>query len=392
VLVLWVVILVPLILLTGFAVGTGYMTLTKTRLQNAADAGALAAVDRIAQGDFTTSDVKNIAKTIGTKNMPKADHGVVIKNIRVRLGTWDRETNTFAETNDNPDAVKVTAHRTAENSNALDFSFIPMMEHTANLQAVAIAAIVPARTGNGDDGQNENSGGQAVFRFLLDEEMFDSDEPAIEQLAAGMGVASEWPIMDNDGDGYLDIPAGTTLTLPSGQVGDEGLFDVLSWNQFPFQPTSEYSQLDFLAEGTALQDSHQTKILQDVEWSGSNAPHPELTGKKLLDPVRSIDPMDSHSELLNLPDPDIVYVSPVFKSDVSMAETDPSKYGSPAANLQGERRGLVAYRIIDATANSNGGSYLPDLTIEVLSPVDITTMESPDASSPQQMEILLVSE
>jgi hypothetical protein len=102
--------------------------------------------------------------------------------------------------------------------------------------------------------------------------------------------------------------------------------------------------------------------------------------------------MDSHSELLNLPDPDIVYVSPVFKSDVSMAETDPSKYGSPAANLQGERRGLVAYRIIDATANSNGGSYLPDLTIEVLSPVDITTMESPDASSPQQMEILLVSE
>ena len=81
--------------------------------------------------------------------------------------------------------------------------------------------------------------------------------------------------------------------------------------------------------------------------------------------------MDSHQDILNLPSPDAILVSPVFKSDASMAETDPSKYGSPAANLQGERRGLMAWRVLSSRPNPAGGSYLPLITILVIDPATI---------------------
>ena len=62
-----------------------------------------------------------------------------------------------------------------------------------------------------------------------------------------------------------------------------------------------------------------------------------------------------------------------FKSDVSMTETEPSDYGSPAANLQGRRRGLLAHRIISTRSNSDGSS--PLITIQVISPAGIEVPE-----------------
>ena len=180
-----------------------------------------------------------------------------------------------------------------------------------------------------------------VLRFLLDDEIIDVDEPAIEELAASLGMPPDDLISDYNGDGFLDLPAGMTLELPTGQVGDEALFDVASYGTaFPFQSESAFTSLDFLAEGTALQSDLATQTMQNVEWSGSNAPLPDFVGNKVLDPVPGVDPVDSHSKILALPDdPEVVYVSPVFKSDVAMQVTA-AMYGSPTANLQGERRGL----------------------------------------------------
>jgi hypothetical protein len=166
------------------------------------------------------------------------------------------------------------------------------------------------------------------------------------------------------------------LNRINGSVGDEGLFDVAQYQDaFPFRSNSPYTTLDFMAEGTALESKLATKNLQDVEWKSSNAPQSSLVGKKLLDPVPGTPPMNSASKILSLPNPDAILVSPLFKSDVSMAETDPSKYGSPASNLQGERRGLLAFKIVSARSNPKGGSYLPLITIEVVDPASVNLYE-----------------
>ena len=170
--------------------------------------------------------------------------------------------------------------------------------------------------------------------------------------------------------------------LPEKGVGDEALLDTASYEDaFPFTLDSPYTAIDLLAEGTALEDLLGTQDLEDVEWTSSNAPHPELNGSKVLDPVPGVGPMDSHADILSLPDPDNVLLSPLFKNDVSMTELDPSKYGAPAGNLQGERRGLVAFKILSARLNPDGGSYLPLLTIEIIDPgtIDLSdvTLVSP---------------
>ena len=131
------------------------------------------------------------------------------------------------------------------------------------------------------------------------------------------------------------------------------------------------TMLDILGEGTDMMDILGTQELQDVEWSSSNAPHSDLIGSKVLDNVLGMDPMDSHSDILSLPDPDNILVSPIFKSDVGMQETDPGKYGAPTANVQGERRGLVAFKILSARNSPDGGSYLPLLTIVIIDPSTI---------------------
>ncbi len=57
--------------------------------------------------------------------------------------------------------------------------------------------------------------------------MFDSDVPAIEELGRELNMDPDSELLwDNDGDGFIDMPAGVVLELPTGQIGDEGLFEV----------------------------------------------------------------------------------------------------------------------------------------------------------------------
>ena len=332
----------------AFAVDVGYICLVRTRLQVAADAAAIAAAQVLKQD---ANLANSVAISYAEQNVPSF-YGEVLKAIDITPGVWDEG---FTPTGVEPNCVKVVLRRTYANDNPVQLFFAPVIgTHFSEAVAEAVA-FTPS--------------GGAMFRFLLDEEMIDSDELAIEYLAAQLGVPSETLIEDGDNDGFLDLPPGTILELPTGQQGDEAMFDVTSYaGQFPFTSSSQYSTKDFLAEGTVLQQQLGTQPLQDIEWTPSNAPHILLIGKKLLDPVPSVDPVDSHAVISGLPDPSITYLSPVFKSDVSMAETDPAVYGSPAANLQGERRGLLAYRILSSANNPAGGSYLPLLTIEIVDP------------------------
>ena len=134
---------------------------------------------------------------------------------------------TFTPGNNSPDAIKVVLHRSSDNNNPLGLFFARVLGHnTAGVSAAAIAT-----------GPSEGQGPQ--FRFLLDDEMFDTDVPSIEDLADSLQVDPEDLLSDGDGDGFIDIPGGSTLELPTGQVGDEGIFDRSRYeNDFPFKKNS----------------------------------------------------------------------------------------------------------------------------------------------------------
>ena len=85
-----------------------------------------------------------------------------------------------------------------------------LSQNTTDIRVEAIA-ITPPGTGT---------------RFLIDDEMIDSDIPSIEQLANRLGKNKEAIISDKNGDWFIDLPPGEKLWLPTGQVGDEGLLDI----------------------------------------------------------------------------------------------------------------------------------------------------------------------
>ena len=48
-------------------------------------------------------------------------------------------------------------------------------------------------------------------RFLIDDDMFDTDVPVIENLAASMGLTTDELLSDSDGDWSIDLPPGVVL-------------------------------------------------------------------------------------------------------------------------------------------------------------------------------------
>ena len=96
--------------------------------------------------------------------------------------------------------------------------------------------------------------------------MFDKDMPAIEDLADSLNRDPEELVTArgfNEGkeygspdwtweDNFLDIPAGSQLTLPTGQGtnydnNDAGLFDI-SHQEFPFTTDADLQQFVFYSE------------------------------------------------------------------------------------------------------------------------------------------------
>lgn len=349
---LWLILLIPVLLgFSALAIDLGVMHVWRTRCQTAADAAARAAAQALIEvpGDLVYSEGQ--AVHYAEANLP--DEGTVLDLDDVVFGHWDSGTRTFTPSESAPNAVQVIVRRSEVNDNPLPMLFAPIWGRTeGNVSARAIAAF-------------ETGGPQ--FRFIIDDEMINSGYQPIKDIARVMGKLPEDIIQDKDYDGWIDLPVGWRAWLPTGQLGDEAFFDRTRWGaHFPFKPDSKYTTLDFLLEGTNMQIIMGTKRLADMSWKITDPPpHPELKDKKVLDPVPGIEPISSNQAIHDLVDPDAIWISPVYKGDVGMAEKDPSKYGSPWANLLGERRsGLMAFKILEARNRS--GSYLPEVYIEII--------------------------
>lgn len=351
------IMLIVIVICVALVVDLGHVHNVKVQMQGAVDAAALAAAQQLPGGNAA-----GVAVAVGAAN--KVDQGgVIIHSADVVTGTWD-ETITPGKTAFDrflcpppvgvaPNAVKVTAAHNVKHA------FFFFTESTP----VLADAIAVNRQGPG-----------VASRFILDEEMFDTDVPAIEDLADSLGKTPEWLLTDNNGDWFIDLPPGTILELPTGQQGDEGIFDV-GHPEFPFSRVSDPSFADFLNynECGCLRDDPDVKDLLDPLLGVSRVPE-IIEGESMPDYNQRA--RDLYEAFVSSQ----VQVSPIFKSDVSALNPVD---GVPAVNALGWRRGLLAYKIIEVGDDPDGpsGSKLPNLRIEIVDPALIDIDQVPSSGA-----------
>ena len=358
--VLAAIMLVIVLGMAAFAIDVGYLCLVRTELQRAADAAAHAAAYELPDRNQAIAVAKQYAELNYSPNSSTPGNAMnkgngktaaadsILVDSDVVLGTWNPESRTFTQTifADEANAVQATVRRSQSGGNPLWLFFGQILgRNTANVEATAIAMRPTS-----DDGT----------RFLIDNEMFDTDIPAIQDLAAAMGVTPDDLLSDGNDDWFIDLPPGAVLELPTGQVGDVALWD-REHPAFPFGKPGKPSLKEFL----------------NYNEDGSCRDRPEV--KELLDPLTGVSAADDADIYPTYVDPDYVHVSPVYKSDISALnpvypEDIPTEYGVPAVNALGLRRGLVAFKIIALGTDPDGptGSVLPNLVIEVVNPNSVT--------------------
>lgn len=335
-LVLVAVALVGLLALAALAIDMGHLLQVRARLQGMADASALAAAQELP----SEYNAKAVAQQYATQN--DSTNGTVIAASEVVVGNWDGLGN-FVPGGMPTNAVRVVARRTAARNNPALLFFARIL----GFRWADVAAWSTATSGGA-------AGTETLTRFIVDEELFkDPAKKTLEDLAASMGKSFDWIIRDNNGDWFIDIPPGTKLKVPTGQTGDEGLFDI-THESFPFQEGDDPSFEDFLNYN---EDSNSWRYA--------------LISKPSLDPLLGVSRV-SHNHLYDdFVNPGKCQVSPVYKSDVS--GLNPVN-GVPAVNALGWRNGVVAFSLDsiaedpDGNAATGGGSQLPRVWITICDP------------------------
>jgi hypothetical protein len=324
--------MVTLLVFAALTVDIGYLYIVRCQLQNAADAAALAAAGQLINTDVRNRLIEDSRLIVDAQRfalLNHAENGKIVADPDFIPGHWDEANRRFDPAGVPINAVRVFARRAESNQNPVSLFLAPVIGiHESDVWATATAYMPTVAP-------------QFGSRFLIDDEMFDTDVPAIEDLARANGVTSEDLLTDRDGDLFIDFPPGV-IELPTGQVGDEALFEI--GPDFPYTNSSDPSLQDFL------------QWEESGDWHGID--------KSDMDPLEGVEPFNDESRYPEIVNPNLVHVSPIWKSDVS--DTD------PGVNALGERRGLVAFKIIGVGSDPDGdGSVLPNLIIEIIDPIDI---------------------
>ncbi|MCU0961627.1 MAG: pilus assembly protein TadG-related protein [Pirellulaceae bacterium] len=133
--------MVVIVGMVAFAVDIGWIVTSRTQLQSAADAAALAGASTLVEDMSLTATVAE-AEHYGQINAPQA-------HISVTMGTWDPVSKVFTANNNQPHAVQVTAERTAALGNAAPAFFSRIFgkeQFDIRAESVAVGAVRVAQT------------------------------------------------------------------------------------------------------------------------------------------------------------------------------------------------------------------------------------------------------
>ena len=212
-----------------------------------------------------------------------------------------------------------------------------------------------------------SSGGseQPIF-LIIDENAIDN---ALHFNSAGGGIIPEGPQFFSDWDVNDDIESetqrsvlryfqshiGRTITIKSGETGDEGWF---APNCIPAKWISSYSNMD---NNCFTGSEQQLAIRNYVGLNGTSA----IPSQERLDKIPDVRPLRALG--LNRLIGKVVYAV-VYDSDLSINYD----LGTPLGvngNLQGETLGVVVFRVNEVrTLNNFSSSTLPEVQITILDP------------------------
>jgi hypothetical protein len=362
----------------ALAIDIGMLLQVRAHLQGMADASALAAAQELP----STTDAKAKAQEYALQNDPA--HTTIVAADEVVVGNWDGE-GTFLPGGEPRNAVRVVARRTGTRNDAVGLFFAKAL----GITATDVSAWATATSGGG------NTGGEIQDnQFIIDAEMIDTDIPSIEALARSMGKTPEEIISDGpDEDWFIDLPPGSVLDVPTGQVGDEGIFDI-DTDAFQFMdPGPATPGNGYCAKPTNPPPLNVCTYHDFLNYNeDSNSWRYGLIDKKMLDPllgVRVVSDVNHYPYNLTpaqLPTP--CFVTPVYKGDVNRLN---DVKGVPAVNALGWRRGLLAFRINAILPDPDGnGSVLPGLTIEICDPAPYLDPANPQLTQlPYEVDLPL---
>lgn len=231
ILVLAALCLIVVIAFLAFSVDWGYMVVTESELQNAADAGALAGARALANG--RAAAISAAQAWVG-KNVA-GGQPATLASSDVDIGLWDNNAATFtvlaANAPQNPNAIRVTCRRSAANGNALPLFFAKLLgTQSADLSATATARSLVCGLIIGLTGVSM-SGSSNI-------DSYDSTIGAYSKSAAGNKgtVCSNGDIVMSgstgiNGDGH---PGSGRIVKSSSSIGVLGTISPLSYSlSFP---------------------------------------------------------------------------------------------------------------------------------------------------------------
>ena len=114
-LVLMVFLFVVIIGMTAFAVDLGIMYLDRVQIQNAVDAGAIAANLQLKQNEGDVEGAVQMAESFIQAHRVGMNQTIPGNAIVVEAGTWDEDTKGFAVSSESPDSIRVRGTQANEN-------------------------------------------------------------------------------------------------------------------------------------------------------------------------------------------------------------------------------------------------------------------------------------
>ena len=205
---------------------------------------------------------------------------------------------------------------------------------------------------------------RAVRFLIIDEDGIDNDNPAYRD-EDGSHQFSEMDVNDDVAEvgvraqlRFFEANFGKVITLPTGQVGDEGWFalenlpayeDFISVSDWPSPSLGAYIGEPFNFDPG---DSPPHGV-----GPGLGAPDPDGAREALLDKVNGVVPLRAAGLQLLVGG---TYCVVVYDSDISI------NYGSTNGSLKGDNLGTVAFTVLELTGPlETSDSSLPGVTIQI---------------------------
>lgn len=138
--VLAALLLIVMLAMVAFAVDIGYIGMSQSQLQVAADASALAAAGTINQGDAA---MRTAAQSIAEANSV-GNRKIQLNSSDIQTGTWDAVSRSFTPSNTSVNSVKVTVRTAADSGGATPLFFGRIFgKDSVDQSASAVATVNP---------------------------------------------------------------------------------------------------------------------------------------------------------------------------------------------------------------------------------------------------------